>query len=60
MTKPSMVGVAPGGGVFQGSLASSPILKRLWLSRVLKSWVFVWKNSSPESGLGESMSLATL
>jgi hypothetical protein len=55
-----MVGVACGGGAFHGALAPSPILKRLWSSRVLKSWVLVWKYSSPESGLGESVSVATL
>ena len=26
----------------------------------LNSWVLVWKNSSPESGFGESMSVATV
>jgi len=35
-TKPSIVGVAPEGGAFQGALAASPILNRLWSSSVLK------------------------
>jgi hypothetical protein len=55
-----MVGVAPGGGAFHGSVASSPSLNRFCASRVLNNWVFVWKYSSPESGFGASMSVATV
>ena len=51
-----MAGVAPGGGAFHGSVTASPILPRLWSSIVPNSWVLVWYHSSPESGLGESMS----
>ena len=51
-----MDGVAPGGGAFHGSVTASPILNRLWSSIVPNSWVLVWYHSSPESGLGESMS----
>ena len=60
MTNPSIVGVAPGGGAFHGAVTASPILNRLWSSSVLYSWVLVWKYSSPESGFGESMSVATV
>ena len=60
MTNPSIVGVAPGGGAFHGDEAASPILNRFWSSRVLNNCVLVWKYSSPESGLGESMSVATV
>src|SRR6478672_2921705 len=55
-----MVGVAPGGGAFHGSVTASPILNLLWSSRTSNSWVLVWYHSSPESGLGESMSVATV
>src|SRR6478672_1656453 len=55
-----MVGVAPGGGAFHGSVTASPILNLLWSSRTSKSWVLVWYHSSPESGLGESISVATV
>ena len=59
MTNPSMVGVAPGGGAFQGDATASPILNRFCSSMTLNNWVLVWKYSSPESGFGESMSVAT-
>src|SRR4249919_4342207 len=55
-----MVGVAPGGGTFHGAVTPSPILNRLCSSNVLNSWVLVWYHSSPESGFGESMSVATV
>ena len=55
-----MVGVAPGGGAFHGAVTPSPILNRLCSSSVLNSCVLVWYHSSPESGLGESMSVATV
>src|SRR5207344_440021 len=55
-----MLGVAPDGGAFHGAVTPSPILNLLCSSSVLKSWVLVWKCSSPESGLGESMSVATV
>ncbi len=53
-----MVGVAPSGGAFHGSVTPSAILNRLCSSIVPKSCVFVWYHSSPESGFGESMSVA--
>jgi hypothetical protein len=59
VTKSSMVGDTPGDGAFHGALTPSPILNRFCSSRVLNSCVLVWKNSSPESGFGESMSVAT-
>ena len=60
MTNPSIVGSAPGSGAFQGSLTASPILHRLPSSSLLNSWVLVWKYSSPESGFGASISVATV
>ena len=60
VTNPSMVGVAPVGGAFHGSTTSSPSLKRFCSSRMLNNWVFVWNHSSPESGFGASMSVATV
>ena len=40
------------GGAFQGSVAPSPILNRLWSSRVLKSWVLVCEVLLARVGVG--------
>jgi hypothetical protein len=60
VTKPSIVGTAPGSGAFDGALTASPTLNRLSSLRMLNSCVLVWKYSSPESGFGASMSVATV
>ena len=39
---------------------SAPTLKRFASSKMLKSCVLVWGYSSPESGFGLSMSVATV
>ena len=39
---------------------ASPISNRFSSSTMLNNWELVWKCSSPESGFGESMSVATV
>jgi hypothetical protein len=58
--EPAIVGSVPGRGTFHGAVTAAASLKRLCSSSVLYSSVFVWKNSSPESGFGACVSLVTV
>ena len=60
MTKPSIVGTWPGAGALYGAVISAASLNRLCSFRMLNSWVLVCGYSSPVSGLGLSMSVATV